>query len=549
MSVFKTVARVLGALMISVVMPAMAATYYFSDCAPGAIPSCAPGNNLNPGTDPGLPKRDMAGMKIKGGDIYRFARGASWSAIQIRIYAPDSSRLAPTIFEDYAPTWGSGAPRPVLNGASDTSVIWFLDGTIAMHDEGYVLRNLDLRGPADGTGKGLVLSNDVDHVTADGLLIRQFGIGVHVIRATTMSSLSDGNSAFFTLRNSIISDNSDQGFLGGGNDLLIENNIFDNNGFAAAVRNHNIYLSGFTDRAIIRGNTLTNSAIVSGVCSGVSLIAHGSHPRLTIENNLVLETNSGGGCWGIVLDSNTSSSTTPQNFTGLIVRNNRVSLRGDASTGIGCSSCPGALIENNHVVRTGGTSSFYGIRWPTSDVFQPGRGDVPNGSVLVRNNSIYIDAPSRSHIAIKAPTDGSSEDAVVSNLVVFGPTANTEARCFDTGGRPASSFRVFDHNFCGRTYGSATWSKEYMTLPDARTAGFDVNGLSGDPRLEAAPAATNGWILRVRPDSAAVSSAHRTYSAPTDYTGKLRDDRPDIGSVEVRSTTRRPAAPTQVSIK
>jgi hypothetical protein len=351
------------------------------------------------------------------------------------------------------------------------------------------------------------------------------------------------------LRGSTVSDNAVQGFLGGGYDLLLENNVFDNNGFAEAVRNHNVYLSGVSDRAIVRGNTLTKSAIVNGSCAGTSLVAHGWHPRLLVENNLVMETNSGGGCWGIVLDSNTTTSGTPQNFTGLVIRNNRVSLHGEATTGIGCSSCPGALIENNHVVRTGGTGSFSAIRWPTSTVFQAARGDVPNGSVTVRNNSVYIDSVSRSHMAIKAPVDGSTDDAVVSNLVTFGPSTPFEARCFDTGGRLASQFKAFDHNFCGRPDGAATWSALYTSLSAARSAGFDVNGQAGDPRLEAVPAAANGWTVRVKADSTAVSNAHRSYSAPTDFTGKLRDDRPDIGSIELRSSTRRPAPPTQVGTK
>jgi hypothetical protein len=545
----RCIGRIVMAGLVTIATPSLAATYYFADCARGAVATCVPGNNIHAGTNPSLPKRDMTGISIRAGDVYRFARGGAWANVQLRIYAPGSSRATPTVFEDYAPTWGAGAPRPRLQGASGKSVIWFLDGVTAVHDEGYVLRNLELRGPGDGTGKGLVLSNDVDHVTADGLLIRGFAIGVHVIRATNLASGSDGISAYFTLRGSTVSDNAVQGFLGGGYNLLLENNLFDNNGFAEAVRNHNVYLSEVSDRAIVRGNTLTNSAVIDGACQGTSLVAHGWHPRLTIENNLVMETNAAGGCWGIILDSNTTTSDTPQNFTGLVVRNNRVSLRGEATTGIGCSSCPGAVIENNHVVRTGGIGAFSAIRWPTSSVFQAARGDVPNGAVTVRNNSIYIDVPSRSHAAIRAPAVGSVGDMVVSNLVTFGPSTPIEARCFDTGGRAASRFKAFDHNFCGRAGGLATWSAMYPTLAAARSAGFDLNGLVGDPRLESSPTALTGWILRPRSDSAAVSNGHRSYSAPTDYTGKLRDDRPDIGSIELRSTIRRPAPPTQVSIK
>ena len=110
---------VFGLLTLTAAAHVNAATYYFADCAAGAVAACVSGSNTNPGTDPSMPKKDMTGMKQKGGDVYRFARGGAWAGVQLRIFAPDSTRSAPTTFEDYTPTWGSTAPRPVERAGSE----------------------------------------------------------------------------------------------------------------------------------------------------------------------------------------------------------------------------------------------------------------------------------------------------------------------------------------------------------------------------------------------------------------------------------------------
>ena len=64
--------------------------------------------------------------------------------------------------------------------------------------------------------------------------ISGFEIGVHNAGANTANPGADQQNQYMTLSNCTIMDCSAQGFLGGGDELLIENNYFENNGFGLA---------------------------------------------------------------------------------------------------------------------------------------------------------------------------------------------------------------------------------------------------------------------------------------------------------------------------
>lgn len=519
-------------------LPAVAATYYFSDCQADAAPACVAGSNGNAGTSPGAPKQNLAGFKFPAGPdhIYRFAQGGSFTNVYID--APSGAT-----FESYRPSWCSGTcaeSRPILkaraqaDGRGDDVVrFWF--------KRGITVRDLELRGHGGGQGYG-VMSQGSSDITIDNLEISDFVIGIHVAYGH-----NGAVSEQVTIRNSTIRNNKAQGFLGGAKGLLLENNVFDSNGSDNGTRDHNIYLSsgpyevpGIT----VRGNTLThNTAYAGAICKAVALVGHGNMPNLTIENNTITETASGAVCWGIAINGVTGSKVV-QAFPGLVIRGNTVAIHGTGNVGITCDSCPDAVIENNTIVRTGNDGTFTGVHIP-SGTPSVARGDEADNNITVRNNTIHIEAPDRPTGISLAPV--SASDVVVSNLVLFGSQSN-RAQCLQTRGRSIQSFEAIDNNLCWRSGGAAfSWSDQAKTLGDAQAAGFDQSSLSLDPGLstlkQAASAVVRSTLSTASP---AINAGHRTLSSPRDKAGVQRDTQPDIGAVERAA---RPAAPASLTVQ
>ncbi len=522
--------------------PAAAETFYFAECADGAAPSCVAGNNSNPGTSPAAPKKNLGGFKYpKGtGHTFRFARGGSFASAYID--APQGDPADPIVFESYLPDWCSGdcaQTKPVLtarlkaSGSGDDLLrFWF--------KRGITVRDLELRGQG-GSGYGVVAQGSRD-ILLDNLTITNFVIGAYVVYGHEGTPTER-----ITLRNSSIVRNKTQGFLGSAKGLLLENNLFDANGRDNGTRDHNIYLSSSSHvvpDVVVRGNTLTRNAGYDGaVCKAVALVGHGNLPNLTIENNTIVEQASAAVCWGIAINGVTTSKV-EQRFPGLVIRGNTVNLDGDGTVGITCSSCPGAVIENNTIVRTGGSSSFTGVHVP-SGAPDLARGDLPDHTLTVRNNTIQIQTAGRATGLSLAP--GSTQDVVVSNLILFGP-GSSAAVCMDTRARSIQSFRAIDNNLCFRSGGAAlTWSDQAATLSAAQAAGFDQSSLSADPGLSLLRRAASAAPYDALPSaSPALNAGHRSLSSPRDAVGVLRDALPDIGALE---RTARPAAPSDVTVR
>ena len=159
------------------------------------------------------------------------------------------------------------------------------------------------------------------------------------------------------LRNSTIINNKSQGFQGGCNDCVIENNLFENNGFGRRILDHNIYISSASknenisvSNITIRNNTLFRSTIIDGKCEGVSLVVHGIVRNLTIENNTIKEEvgKVTPFCWGIGIDPGNEMD---ESFIGLKIHKN--TLLNVGNLGIGCSSCKDAVISDNIIIDEG----------------------------------------------------------------------------------------------------------------------------------------------------------------------------------------------------
>jgi len=498
----------LTAAAIALSASASATVYYVSDCQAGAVAGCVAGSDSNAGTSAAAPWKSVAKVAtiigtMAAGDEVRFARGGSFTNARLNIYNVNSRAATPLVFDSYKPSWGTGTQKPILTAlAGADSLISFTDSGNADHDEGYVLRNLDLRGLGNGTG--VFIYNDADYVTLDNLDISNFAIGVDCSDSNPPNAGSNARNDYITLRNSTIKNNSAQGYLGGCNQVLIENNRFDNNGFAGTLmRNHNVYIGSKGSSVTVRGNYLTRSAVGNGVCQGVALVAHNNQSNLLIENNIIDEsTGASGGCYGIQVSPGNAGLA--ESFRGTVIRGNKIINVG--YVGIAVAACPDCVIENNFLIREL-PGTFIGITMHSEGV-ESGV-DAADTNLTVRNNSIYFAAGNYESVGIQVESFGSNHK-VVSNLVYFG-SGTVNSKCFSTKGLTLSNFAAFDNNLC-YSAGVSTYSQAYPSLAAAQAAGFDRTGLNTDPMLVAVPSVANGYAIKAKEGSPLLKAGHLSLS-------------------------------------
>lgn len=529
---------------------ANATVFYFSDCASGASVACVPGNDSNVGDDPAKPRRTLTGFNVKkqgdGEHVLAFARGSAIEFNGMLYIGQLKSSTQSLVLTDYTPPWG-GEKLPIIRFTPSTNINALNSAgfNLTRAGSGFEFRNLDITGTGAPNyhGSGFFFYQDVSDVMVENVTIRDFGIGVYVAQQKHTLPTRIEN---VTIRNSRIINNFAQGFLGGGYKTVLENNIFDNNGFKGGSRYHNIYLSDYAENMVLRGNRLTNSAMVNGRCTGVSLVGHDHLVNTLIENNVIVELTANWGCYGIQINGY-QSSTKYMGFDGTIIRGNTVVLGGAAGAlGIGVNACPNCVIENNTVVGLM-DSDFTAIAVPDGAFTSPGAKD---NAITVRNNSVYMNTPSGNSAAIRVNSAESSNDKVVSNMIYFGPRSHADAKCFKTANRTLSSYAAFSDNICFRTDGPNKWSDQHATLAAAQAAGWDRRSLNIDPLLVAVPSASNRWNMTVNAGSPAINAGSRTLSASTDILGKLRDALPDIGAFENGNAPPPvPAAPTGIVVQ
>jgi hypothetical protein len=303
---------------------------HFSDCQAGAAAGCVPGNNTNPGTA-ASPKQNLSGINVNAlpaGSTLLFARGGSWN-FSINLDNLNATSAAPLTFADY----GTGA-LPVFNTPSGNAFTFGRYGT-AVVDGGYTIRNIKLDGRGTGLWGAFVQAATRD-VTFDGVEITGFTIGIHSQQAAGASNER------LTIRNSILRNNIDHGFLGDSNGLLIEGSLFEGNNPSGGGFEHGAYLGGRSTSTTVRNSIFRNNSAPGGVCNGGSLTIHGQYDNVLIEGNTIEQVASAGNCW---LLSITTGYGTAEWFRNLVVRNNRLINGGNASMVV--HSAVNALIEGN----------------------------------------------------------------------------------------------------------------------------------------------------------------------------------------------------------
>ncbi len=409
--------------------------YYVSDCEAGADGDCIAGSDANNGLSMAnawktYDKAQDIFASLDPGDEIRFAKGGSFLVAGSTKWINTSSTSEnPLIIADYTPTWQSGDEgKPIITQTADSQLISFRDGGSAEVEQGYSVLNLSLICTAVDPvfSTGILISNDVDDVLMDNLTVDGCNIGIYSNSGSTCSESAPTCNRLndrLTLRNSTIINSVGMGFLGEGNDLVIENNTFTANG-STATFDHNLYISGDVDTGRISGNTLYQSALNgSGECAAVSLVVHGVVSDLLIENNVIYEDlgKVTFGCQGIAVDHGYLSF---ESFTNITIRNNQVTNMGRSS--IGVSECIDCIIENNTIVQNQsvlGTST--GIKAPSK---------TPNGlnavmtGLTVTGNEITF-GNDASGTAITVGTEGTNH-VITNNVVVYGGVESFT--CIDT---------------------------------------------------------------------------------------------------------------------
>ena len=507
-----------GALLSPTLSPA--ATFYLSDCQAGAAAGCVPGNDNNAGTSTASPWRSIAKLNtrvegLSAGDRILFARGASFSDASITVYIPKSNRQQPVVFESYAPSWGANAAKPILRAAKDNGGFSFADSGNANHDEGYVVRGLDLRG-TDGSGTGIFIYNDADYITLEDLSITGFALGVQCSGSNATEPGSNGKNEFITLRRSRIANNASQGILTMCHEMTVENNVFDDNGYERAMLDHNVYIEG-GEHVFFRGNSIINNGRHDRVglkCQSVAFVVHGLVRDLVIENNFIGESNADAGCWGLTVDV-VNDNDVMDGFQDVVIRGNRIVNVG--GLGIGMVGCQRCAIENNHVMwTTPARFDRVGISVPNRPtVASPADHDLKSDQIAIRNNSIYIAAASPASAGIRSSEVGSSH-SVVSNLIIFDQASAKKSTCFLIDDSPLSRYSAFSHNLCFRTESPNRWSNRHKSLEAAISDGWGRASLDVDPQLIAVPSARSEWWIGVKPTSPTRKAAHPTLSIRTD---------------------------------
>lgn len=514
-----------------------ATTYYVCECAAGADEDCVPGDDAHSGDSPAEAWRTYEQARsqfgsLAAGDAIRFCRGGAFDLGSAGVRWVNQNCRADNrcTVGAYDPAWGSDdEARPILRRSTDSHGFALEDGGEAEHEEGYILENLDLRCTGCDDANGVFLYNDIDDVLIENVSIDGFGIGVHLAGSNPCSADPDcdGMNARLVVRGATITNNGAQGFLGGGDGLVIEDSYFENNG-GGTMFDHNIYVSS-GDNVRIAGNELYRSSLDDdGLCQGVSLVGHGGSTGLTIENNFVHEPvgGAGQGCWGIAIDPGYEES---ERFQGVVIRGNRVVNVGNLAIGVG--ACIYCLIENNVIIH----QQDFGVTAIAAPDRNPGIGDAETTNITVRNNSILIESEGQ---GIRLNSEGTGHQ-IVSNAVRY-TGSNNAWECLRAD-LPANHYDAIDYNVCG--FAAGEWAADVVDLAAWQALGWDLHSQAADPGF------TGGDDLSpASAQSAVVNAGHPTLSSPTDITGRLRDATIEAGAYEFVPDLRLNGAPGNQTI-
>jgi hypothetical protein len=484
------------------------------------------GSDSNDGLSPSTPKASWSAAvstfnSMNSGDTVALCRGGSWTVSTAAIANPRCTAAATCDFRDY----GSGA-RPIINfttGAYPNTGVLF---SIQAAASGYRFWNLDLQNGGNGEIDfylyGGITDLDICDVNAHGGYIHFYDVGSGGTR-----------NARFTIRNSTFSNAAQQSYLGASSDLLIDSNVFTDNGAAATCTYgssyfcHQIYMQGEnsgTGQVTTNERITNNQFVMTGSnCGGVMITAHGNHSSTLLENNVFQSgAGSSGYCAGVGFGQSGNCTYGIEQWDHLTIRRNRFFMPGGpGSTAISVQVAPYATIVDNVIAMGQGN----GIEFPSGPQNGSGCTNPETTYGVVRNNTIY--SAGAGWALIYGANEGTGH-VVTNNAIWMG-----DGECEHS--TPTGSFFAANshaNNTCRVTSGAAanTWWKN----PSANAGDFTL--VAGSPLIGAGNGFSNCAVQGVANqgcwDPLAMKPSQWTWSATDQAT--TRTAPVDVGAYSSR---------------
>lgn len=508
--------------------------YYYCDCGTGAESSCVPGNNENPGTNASAPRRTIGHAAARFGtlaanDTVALCKGGAFDAVGVLNIGSNNrcaSGVACNDLRDYSPPTFVGTAKPIIN-----SLVVPLEANTPLFrfagNGGVRLLNLKLNGGGLNNVGAFFIFGAKD-ITMCNLDIDRFGIAVYSESGTSAGSTAVKNSNI-KLTGSYISNSSNQGFLGGADNLQINHNHWEGNG-SQAVLTHAIYFSS-NNTSLINVQLIGN--YVHGqfgpVCKGVVIVGHVAIQNFRFENNTVdIDPDAATlGCFGIGF----SASKQPgdkflrnANFSNNIIKNGGL-------VPFSAGECPNCLIENNLVIQD----------WPSpflvhgmSLAGDSGRlaGDLSvddvSNNVKVINNTVWFGPRLIQGGKGIQISRGGTGHIFANNTVTYTDTRALDGgfSCYEHHLAPSPSAFI-NNNHC-QSAAPFEWVKGRGTLAAWQGAsGFDTASITGNPLFTAA-----GTNFKPATGSPLISAGNTTHKSNTDFNGTTRPSLPAIGAFE-----------------
>jgi hypothetical protein len=401
---------------------------------------------------------------LGAGQAIAFCRGGTFTIAGDRWNNTNGTKANPTIVRDYTRSGraGMGDPRPIITGG--TFALDILPGNVTFE-------NLSLQQTPSGGGPivqiwtattGRVVFQNITFCSIE-FYNGAFGQNLQG-SGETKDNIATIGSRFLH--------NMTQGWLGYGQNITISHNYFWDNSWDTNPFNHSIYFSAidYQNHAVISDNEIHAPANNAGI----SLVVHGTHNDVLIENNRIYNDRGAvDGGWGFGIGCGGYGQ--PSNTTNLTLRGNLIVDAGNRSFFVG--GVQHVLIENNVVINTNMASTA--IEAPAQESGNP-PGCIPMSDVVIRNNTVYQTVAGS--IGITSGTEGSAW--TVENNVV-----QTPGSCYTWG--PSGNYTARDYNASYNCSDATVGLHSWKANPQWQAAGTNFKPAVGSPLIAAGDPAQN----------------------------------------------------------
>lgn len=463
---------------------------------------------------------------LNAGDTIAFCRGGKWTNVGETFDNKKCTTSATCDIRDYG---DASKPAPSFTTNSGP-ILNFMHNPEAGH-QGYRVLNLALQGGSNANAFSFYnQTTDVDvcNVTMDG-----FNTAVNITSGDGDQPVY-GPSKRIRFRGCTFTNASNIAFMSGGEDIVIEDSVFQDCGSQTATE-HSVYFASYEydvgKQVVVPTSqrmrmTRTHISYKNKKCMGSPLVIHGRHQDAVVENSIVEADSADDNCYG----PGTGCGGYPYGcwFRNTIIRGNTFRNLGNSVTDN--SLCKGCLIENNLIisprqvegVTLGGTDQPRGSNssaYPSWD----GYPDDPMQNVIVRNNTIVFTG---SAVGTGIHEYGGTGYTFINNAIYFQTKSGGNASCFQVDDNPASVLTAEDRNVC-LLPSSGSWANG-SSLKTWQGKGYDAHSLQTDPMF----ANVGGGDYTPAAGSPLIGLSDPSNSPTVDLNGKSRGSAPDVGAFQ-----------------